>query len=74
MENSELTIVISGDSAKVSLHYNGQQYSETWSRIGKGNNIHMESNGEQVEIPNKITQSIDPKFITNIMDTLNGTE
>ncbi len=70
MEHSELTISISADSAIVSLQYNGQQYIEKWSRIGKGDNIHMESNGEQVEMPNTLTQSIDPKFITRMMDTL----
>ncbi len=43
MEHSELTISISADSAIVSLQYNVQQYIEKWSRIGKGDIIHMES-------------------------------
>jgi hypothetical protein len=71
MENNELTIVISNRSTTVSLLYHGQKYTEQWSRTGNGHNFHMESNRDQVEIPDKLTQSIDPKFLTAMMDTLN---
>lgn len=71
MEHNELNVVISRDSATVTLRYNGQEYTEKWSRVGKGNNIHMESNGAQVEMPDALTQSIDPKFVAKMMDTLN---
>lgn len=70
MEHSELTMVISGDSARISLRYAGQEYTECWNRIGKGDSIHMDSNGEQVKLPDTLTQSVDPKFITKMMDLL----
>lgn len=70
MERSELTIVVSGDSARVSLRYAGQEYTERWNRIGKGDSLHMDSNGAQVDMPRELTQSVDPKFLAKMMDIL----